>query len=57
MATLTSARLKQVLGCLQEFNLLREAVPRIAGTAFVRAAQPMGFALSCHSHPVIESLS
>jgi hypothetical protein len=45
LATQTSARLKQVLGCLQEFNLLREAMPRLGTSQFIRSVQPADFAL------------
>jgi hypothetical protein len=46
MATQTSARLKQLLGCLQEFNLLREALLPVMSAPFNRSLQPAGFALS-----------
>ena len=46
MATQTSARLKQILGCLQEFNLLREAMLPVMTVPFARGVQPVGFALS-----------
>jgi len=46
VATLTGARLKQVLGCLQEFNLLREALLPVMTVPFTRGVQPAGFALS-----------
>jgi hypothetical protein len=46
MATQTVASWNQIIVCLLEVNLLREAAPRIADTPFARAAQPVGFALS-----------
>jgi hypothetical protein len=42
----TSAKLKQVLVCLQEFNLLREAMPPVMSVPFKRGMQPVVFAFS-----------
>jgi hypothetical protein len=46
LATLTNARLKQVLGRLQEFSLLQEAVLPVMTMPFTRGVQPVGIALS-----------
>ena len=55
--TVTSTRLKLVLGCLQEFNLLREAVLPVITVPPTRGAQPVGFARSGHSLRIIKSIN
>gem|GEM_PF-1464163 len=46
MVPQTVAKLNQILGCLQEFNLLREALLPVMPMPFSRGVQPAGFALS-----------
>ena len=46
LATLTVASFNPLLGCLQEFNLLRESALRMADIPFIRGLQPADFTLS-----------
>jgi hypothetical protein len=48
IATLAVASWNQILGWLQELNLLREAAPRIAAVPITKAAQPADFPASWH---------
>jgi hypothetical protein len=54
LATQTGVRLNQILGCLQQFNLLREAVLPFMSIPFTTGAQPLGIALPRQSLCVIE---
>ena len=56
MATLTVASWNQIIGWLQEVNLLREAAPRMAVISPTRAAQSADFTASRHSLAVLESV-
>lgn len=44
----------QIIGWLQEVNLLREVAPRIATLSPARAGKPADFTASSHSLPVLE---